>query len=381
LEKYNLIRSDKQMKIAFTCNRLGLGGAERVICNFANKMVTDGNDAQIICLDILEGFHYFIEENVKIVQLDEGYKKRSGALSRKIAGLKNLWKLFVNLKKEKPDVVISFYTRQNCYSILVCKILGIPIIAAERDHFFINDSRINRLLRKIFYPKADGFIHQTEWARTYLREHCGIIREDIVLPNPIWIEEYPVRNPISKNVISVGRLEEQKNYKGLFRAFKLVNEVIPDATLNIYGEGIQREELEILSNNLGLEKSIILRGSTSKILDCYAQADVFVLFSHGEGYPNVLMEALAVGVPSIASNCPIGGPADMIVDGENGILVSLENEKELASKLIKLLNDENLKSYLSRNAKNIQQTNDFAAIYQKLMRYVKGTLRRSNYYK
>ncbi|MFF2883143.1 glycosyltransferase [Bacillus toyonensis] len=359
------------MKIAFTCNRLGLGGAERVICNFANRMVTDNHEVQIICLDILDGFHYSIEEKVKVVQLDKKLKVRKAGFSRKLAGIRNLLRLMRNLRKNRPDVVISFYTRQNCYTILVCKILGIPVIAAERDHFFTSDSAINRVLRKLFYPRANGFIHQTEWARTYLREHCGITCNDIVLPNPIWIEEYPKRNPIAKNIISVGRLEEQKNYKGLFYAFKTVKEAIPDAVLNIYGEGPLREELTALAKDLELEDSIVMPGSTSNILQCYAQADVFVLFSHGEGYPNVLMEALAVGVPSIASNCPIGGPADMIIDSENGFLVEVNNEIELSKKMQSLLLDSALKEKFSASSIEIRNSNDFEATYNKLMKYIK----------
>lgn len=364
------------MRIVFTCNRLGFGGAERVICNFANKMVSEGNEVQIICLDVLGGFHYFTEKNVEIVELDERYKMRRQFLARKMAGIRNLWRLIRTLKEKRPDVVISFYTRQNCYSILVCKLLRIPVIAAERDHFFLSDSKINYFLRKLFYPKADGFIHQTEWARLHLREHCGIKCNDIVLPNPIWIKEYPDRNVISKRVISVGRLEEQKNYNGLIRAFKGVKEAIPEASLTIYGEGVQRKELEQLVHNLGMNDSISLPGTTKKILECYAQADVFVLFSHGEGYPNVLMEALAVGVPCIASDCPVGGPIDMIVNGYNGVLVSLDDETQLINELVALLKDEDRKKRFSDKAKNIRATNAFDKIYSDLMVYINKIVRR-----
>jgi len=364
------------MKIAFTCNRLGLGGAERVICNFVNRMINDGHESQIICLDILEGFHYFIEKNAKIIQLDKDYKIRKGVISRKLAGLKNLCKLWNVLRKEKPDVVISFYTRQNCYAILVCGQLGIPVIAAERDHFFICDSKLNQLLRKWFYPKATGFIHQTDWARTYLRKNCGIKCDDLILPNPIWIKDYPEKNVIRHSVISVGRLEEQKNYKGLIRAFNKVKEVIPDAKLTIYGEGPQREELEKMVQDLGLYDSVFLPGTKDNILECYAKADVFVLFSHGEGYPNALMEALAAGLPCIASDCPIGGPADMIVNGQNGILVSLGNEVDLTKQLMALLSNEEKKVAFSGNAKNIRSTNNFDKIYNSLMAYLNKVVER-----
>lgn len=358
------------MKILFTCNRVGTGGAERVICNFANRMVKDGNEVRIVCLDILDGFYYPLEKEIRIVELDTRYKTRNNFLNRKIAGLKNLYKLYYTLKSEKPDMVISFYTRQNCYSILVCSLLGIPIIAAERDHFFTIDSKLNAIMRRIFYPHASGFIHQTNWAKDYLRKHCKINCQDIILPNPVWFSNYPKRQLVPKRIIAVGRLDEQKNYQGLIRAFKNVSLKIPEAELYIYGEGRLRNELEKLIAQLNITDQVHLVGITKDVISCYAQADIFVLFSHGEGYPNVLMEALALGVPCISTNCPIGGPADMINDGQNGTLVECNDEVGLSEKMITLLLDEKLKEKYSANAVNIRETNSFEQVYNNLMEFI-----------
>lgn len=362
------------MKVAFTCNRIGTGGAERVICNFSNRMSKDGIAVKLICLDVFENFYYPLEPLVKILELDKGYKNRVSFTDRKTAGVRNFIRLLKTLKAEKPDVVITFYTRQNCYSILACRLLGIPVIAAERDHFFVSDSKVNGMMRRLFYPLADGFIHQTKWARSFLRENYKIKCPDIILPNPLWIKDFPEREPINKRVIAVGRLSEQKNYKGLIRAFKSVVKFDSEVQLYIYGEGEQRKELEELIDSLNLKSNIFLAGLSRDVIECYKKADIFVLFSHGEGYPNVLMESLSMGVPSIASNCPVGGPADMIVDGENGFLVESENEKALGDKLISLVSNNSLKQNFSKNAIEIRKSNDFELIYNKLMKYIKSVL-------
>lgn len=361
-------------KIAFTCNRLGTGGAERVICNLSNRMNSDDISVDIICLDILPNFYYELKDNVRIIELDKDISKRKNLLSRKLFGIRNLWRLYKHFKNERPDIVITFYTRQNCYSILCCKLLGIPVIAAERDHFFLQDNKMNHRMRKLFYHKADGFIHQTQWAKDYLEDKYNTTSNAIILENPLWMNEFPKREPIKDRVIAIGRLAEQKNYKGLILAFKIVVKSNSDARLYIYGDG-NDSEIESLNSVIRINEltnNVFLMGHTDNVTECYRTADIFVLFSNGEGYPNVLMEALAVGVPSIASDCPVGGPKAMIRSGENGILVSNGNYEELASAIITLLEDNQLKTQFSRNAINIRKTNGFENVYRKLYCYLES---------
>lgn len=365
-------------KVVFTCNRIGTGGAERVITNIANRMARNGILVYILCYDVLPGFYYPLKDGVTIVELDKELSVHKSFVERKIYGFRNLGRLYKTLKNIKPDVVISFYTRQNCYSILCSNMLHIPIIAAERDHFFTIDSKVNHILRKIFYQKADGFIHQTKWAKKYLENNYKTPSDAIVLHNPIWIEKFPNRNFISKEVIAVGRLDEQKNYKGMIAAFELVIKKIPNAVLKIYGNGSQREELSNIINAKALSKNIFLMGQTNDVLNCYKKADIFIMFSHGEGYPNALMEALACGVPAIASDCPIGGPAELIEDGVNGYLTKNEDINEFAKKIITLLLDDEVKMNFSKNAINIRKTNSMDSIYRELIFYIERVCRKNN---
>lgn len=356
------------MKIAFTCNKLGNGGAERVISNISNQMTKDGHTVRIICLEKFEDFYYPLEEKIEIVELDKKISFRKRWINRKLAGIRNFIRLNNAIKGE--DIIISFYTRQNCYSIIASKLNRIPIICAERDHFFMEDGFVNKILRRIFYPLADGFIHQTNMMRSYLHDVCKVQCDDVVLPNPLWIDTYIDRKPQTGYVSAVGRLAEQKNYSGMINAFALVNKMNSCAKLHIWGEGCDKEKLQKQIDDLNLHDIVILEGLTKNIPEILARSEVFVMFSHGEGYPNALMEALACGTPSISADCPVGGPRDMIVDGENGFLVPCNDEKLLAERILLLLDNVQLREKFSEKSIKIREDNNFQQIYGKWMEYI-----------
>lgn len=355
------------MNITFTVNNIGTGGAERVVCNLANQMARDGHIVRIICYAKLDSFYYELEKNVSIVELDPLKNKRKSRWKRKFAGVVNLWRLFKAVKGS--DRVISFYSRQNCYSIIVCKIRGIPIICAERDCFFLDDCKLNHLMRKFFYPYADGFIHQTQMAREYLRENEGVMCDDVVIPNPLWMDKFPQREPVRGRIIAVGRLAASKNYDGMIRAFAPVFKKHPYSRLYIYGAG-DASDLEMLCKKLGISEGVCFVGMTKNVIEAYRCAEIFVMFSHGEGYPNALMEALAMGVPAISGDCPVGGPRDMIQDGTNGFLVPHEDESKLTDKMCILLEDHTIREMFSEAAISIRETNSFTFIYKKYMEYI-----------
>jgi glycosyltransferase involved in cell wall biosynthesis len=356
------------MIISFTCNNIGTGGAERVICNLANQMAKDGHFVNIICYKVLPSFYYKLQENVKIIELDDQINSRKRWIDRKTAGLVNLKKLYGAVKSS--DCIVSFYTRQNCYSILVGKLQHIPVICAERDHFFMVDGRVNHWMRKVFYPHADGFIHQTSMAQTYLRKNEGVKCQDVVIPNPLWISDFPTRKPIPGRVVSVGRLAEQKNYDGIIAAFADVHSRFPNSELWIYGDGDLKKQLEKKCSDYNIQKSVVFAGVTKNVVDALLSADIFVMFSHGEGYPNSLMEALAVGVPSISSDCPVGGPRDMIANGENGFLVECGDVQQLSNSICELLGNDTLKQLFSQRCISIRQSNEFMKIYSMYMDYI-----------
>lgn len=187
--------------------------------------------------------------------------------------------------------------------------------------------------------------------------------------NPLWINEFPKREPVPGRVIAVGRLADQKNYEGMIKAFALVVHKINNAKLYIYGGG-ECESYKKLAESLGIKDNVIFAGMTKDIIKEHQTAEVYVMFSHGGGYPNALMEALAMGVPSISSDCPVGGPRDMIDDGINGYLVKCGDEKAFSERIIELLGNDQLKTKFSEAAISIRDTNQFDVIYRRYMDYI-----------
>ena len=186
---------------------------------------------------------------------------------------------------------------------------------------------------------------------------------------PLWMDKFPQREPVRGRIIAVGRLAASKNYDGMIRAFAPVFKKHPYSRLYIYGAG-DASDLEMLCKKLGISEGVCFVGMTKNVIEAYRCAEIFVMFSHGEGYPNALMEALAMGVPAISGDCPVGGPRDMIQDGTNGFLVPHEDESKLTDKMCILLEDHTIREMFSEAAISIRETNSFTFIYKKYMEYI-----------
>ena len=159
------------------------------------------------------------------------------------------------------------------------------------------------------------------------------------------------RNPIKGTVVTCGRLNEQKNHKMLIEAVEKVVQNNKDVCLHIYGDGDLKNELEQLIENKDLKGVVVLKGATTDVESVLASADIFVMSSDYEGMPNALMEALAVGVPCISTDCPCGGPRMLIKEGENGCLVPVNDSVQMANVLEKLLINQDFKYKLGEKAR------------------------------
>ena len=154
-------------------------------------------------------------------------------------------------------------------------------------------------------------------------------------------------------IVSVGRLVEQKNHKFLINTFAKISKKYPDYKLIIYGEGILREELTDLIEKLNLKDKVILYGNASDIEEKIYDVKMFILPSIWEGMPNALMEAMALGLPCIATNCPSGGPEFLIQNDVNGKLIQCDNDKELEEAITKIIEDEEYAKKIGENARKI----------------------------
>ena len=244
------------------------------------------------------------------------------------------------------------------------------VIAAERVDPSVYPDKLAEKLRK-YARKADGYVFQTEeemlWYG-YSVYHC----HPIVIPNAI--NESFIRPRYNgekrKTIASAGRLNAQKNYPLLVRAFSMIANEYPDLTLTIYGDGEERTKIEKLSESLGIKERVFLPGNIENIAEEMEKNLMFVLSSDYEGMPNALMEAMALGLPCISTDCPCGGPRFLIKQQVNGILVPINDRKAMAEAIREILSDDNKANILSEAAREVTKTLSPEKIYGRWEKYI-----------
>ncbi len=323
--------------IALYISSLRKGGAERVIANLASYL--DGKDYRVVIVTTHKAeIEYTVPDTVirRISEPDEEELK-GGRISNFIARcrkLRNIW------KEEKPDVILSFIGKNNMMAILTSRGLGIPVAVSVRgepnEEYY---SRSLKLVAKHLFKLADGVVLQT---RQCMEFFPGSIRKkSVILKNPVNPDFFKVRyeGERDKTIVAVGRIDENKNHEMLIRAFSLIAEEYPEYKLIIYGEGEKKHDLETLVKELRLQERILLPGSTDRVADAIYKTRVFVLPSNTEGMPNTLIEAMILGLTVIATDCPCGGPAELIDHEKNGLLTQVGNIEKMKENLQKVLNN------------------------------------------
>lgn len=321
-------------KIDIITKAMTSGGAERVIAQLANYFVAHGICCRIITTDNREVM-YSLNEKVKVVPIGE---KSDNKVIDRVQRYKAIRKLVL---LEKPDVVLSMPEDTGIYVILALLGTGIPVYVSERNNpWVMPDVKVTRFLRKVAYPFATGLIFQTEMAKSFFSPK--IQKKGIVLQNPVDATRIPepYAGKREKRFVAVGRLEPQKNFPLLIKAFAEFNKEEPDYKLTIYGEGREREKLEKLISGLNLENSVELPGRDKDVLNKINSAAGFILSSDYEGMPNALIEAMCMGMPVISTDCPSGGPRMLIENEINGFLIHVNNADELEEKMMLIANTE-----------------------------------------
>lgn len=334
-----------KLKICFYINNLGKGGAERVITELAHQFSKKTYDVVVIT-SFRDKNEYVLDPTIKRICL--GDTQDFG--NRIVRNIKLIKKLRHTIKAEKPDVVISFLQEPNFRALVATVGLKIKRIISvrndpEKEYF----GRIGHFVGKVILPFADGCVFQTEDARTWFPQRLQ--NKSTIILNEVKEVFFETEYTPEKRIITVGRLNKQKNHELLIDAFSKISDDIVDRNVYIYGEGPLRNKLQEKIDRYGLTNRIYLMGTTNNVSEALATAEIFVLCSDYEGMPNALLEALAVGVPSISTDCPCGGPRMIIQNNFNGILVKVGNSDSLAAALKLLIDDNKLKSAISKNAR------------------------------
>ncbi len=360
------------MRIGFLISNLSAGGAERATSSLANYFSQHGHEVEIITFKDSDSF-YTLEDKVTHLRLGFDEIALSLSLKRIFGALKRMFKIRSFIKKRKLDVLIGMSFSMTWYTVFATKFTKTKSVGTERNNpYKYKATKINSFLRKFFYKFCDGYVFQTKKSSLFFT--VKLKKRDIIIPNAIFNEtvyKLTVPEKREKLICAVGRLNEQKRFDILIDAFASIAEKIPEHRMIIFGEGDLRKELEERVASYSLEERIFLPGTDPEAVKIVNRADVFVLSSDLEGMPNVLMEAMAMGVPCVSTRCDMG-PEELIENEKNGLLVDVGSTQQIAQAMFGIIKNPDLSEKLSSNARGLIRTHSIDAISEKWLDFLKS---------
>ena len=350
------------MHIVIFINSLSSGGAERVTANLANEWVMRGWDVTVLSLAHESLDFYKLHSKVQRIALNLA-NDSGNPVAAIYANVERVLAIRRTLKRIKPDIVFGVMSRSSVLAILASMRLGIPVIGTEHIYPPMNPENLfwDRM-RKWTYPYAARVVMLTSEGLSWLDEKIPHAR-GAVIPNPVSFplvasEPYLIPEkwvaPERRLLLAVGRLNEQKGFDYLLKAFSGLVAIYQDWDLVILGEGPLRESLESQIQTYGLEKRVYLPGRAGNVGDWYQRADLFVMSSRYEGFPMTLVEAMAYGCAVVSYDCDTG-PRDIIREGVDGLLVGpVGDVSALASVLDQLMRDDGARERMGQMAIEIK---------------------------
>lgn len=353
------------MKIALVISSLGPGGAERVISGMSSWWAKHDRDVTLITLSPKDSDFYPIHPDVKRVALDV-MTESSSLLSAIVSNFRRALVLRRAIRQLNPDVVISFVDKTNVLTLVATLGMKVPVIVSERTSPDKHDiGGIWSWARRLTYPRAALVVVQSAGVFDWVVENINsCASKTLVIPNPLCeggteasgASDSPIDltggGAASKTIISAGSMVPHKGFDLLLKAFARVADKHGEWRLVIFGDGPERENLKSLAEDFGISKRVFMPGVVKNLSEFFRRADMYVLPSRFEGFPNALVEAMSCGLPAICFDCS-GSMRDIVREGVNGILVHPEDIGELAQAMDKLMGDENLRGYLACNASEV----------------------------
>lgn len=338
------------MKINFIISSLKAGGAERVVAQLANYWSNQKHNVSILTFDKSDDSNFYhLDDKISVIQLHL-YQHSNTFFERISNTIHRIKVIRSTLKKLNADVNISFMEETNILVSLSCVGIKQNLIVSDRvDPDFIQQPWYWGGLKRFAYFFSCKLVIQTQIVK---QKYTFFKTPIFVINNPLNTVNSTNINYDSKLVVSVGRLEHQKNFQLLIRAFAFLKK--NDWKLYIYGEGSLRNDLHQLINELELQDKVCLKGNTNKVLNALEEASIFAFSSQYEGYPNALIEGMSVGLACISTDCP-AGPSEIIEDGKNGYLVENKNIVTFSKGLESLINDPNLRKQLGKQGAKISE--------------------------
>ena len=365
----------KNVNVCFIIPDFGSGGAQRVMGNLANRFASAGHQVSILCFHSeREGTppFYQLDERIRMLYLPETFKRNR---KRIFKNAKMARKIFNEIQ---ADLVIAFLLPVSMYAFFATRFSKIKFIVSER-----NDPKETikykywKPIRNYVFRHAYGCVFQTEDAQKYYGR--AVLHKSAVISNPMILyndcKDIVLSCNRSNRIVCIGRYDPQKNHPLLIRAFSRFVKKYPEYTLEIYGRDFHgyQQTLENLIAELNLTGKVKLMGAHSDLHNLIYDAKMSVLASNYEGMPNALLETVALGIPSIATDCPIGGSAKIIGNDENGILIKMNDEDQLLEKMIWLVENPDKADEISANGRRGKDKYSIEKIYAEWKALIKKT--------
>ncbi|WNO54196.1 glycosyltransferase family 4 protein [Stakelama saccharophila] len=339
-------------RICFVIAALGAGGAERIVSWLAEHWIAGGAEVTVIAFDHADEpvFHDF-PERARFIRLGiaaRGDGRMTPAPLRRIAALRT------TLKAVAPDLVVSFLTKVNMLTLCASIRLPARVVVAERNNPRRQPAHwLWKVVLHRAYARADAIVCQTASSVVCIppryRDRVRVIANPVA---PYGAARTAKR--AGRTVVGVGRLEYQKGFDLLIDAFALVAGRHPDWQLDLWGAGPCEAGLQERAAGHGLADRVAFRGVSRRPGGWIAETGIFVLASRYEGFPNVLGEAMAAGLPVIAADCDFG-PSELVTDGVDGLLVGCENVEALADALARMMAEPGLRNRLAAAAPGVAE--------------------------
>lgn len=341
------------MKLCMVAASLAGGGAERALLDTAGLLSAHGHHVTVLTFESESSDAYPVPACLSRIAL--GVPGQSGNRLRGILNnLRRIASLRAEVRRLRPDVVVSYLTRTNIICLLALLGTGRPVVATEHNVATLNDAPMQavwRTLRRFLYPRmaqvvvvSKGLARQYAWLAA---DKLSVIHNFLPASRGCEPETFNFLSDNVRYVVGMGRLEPEKGFDRLIRAFHLVEKDCPDWKLLIVGEGSLRTELTRLVASLGLEDRIELPGRVSNPRTLFRRCDLFGLSSESEGFGLVLVEAMSAGLPVISFDCDVG-PREIITPGVSGILVPPGDIPALSRAIGSLVKDDALRARLAR---------------------------------
>lgn len=359
------------MKIIFHLNCLEQGGAERVVTNLAHQFADNGYEVIITTQWIGEN-EFVLQDNIRRVNL--GLRENDKNKNRITQYLLRIKYLREFIKIEKPDIVIAFMKKANYRAVQATMFTNIPaLISVRMDPVGHYDSIVDRIQTTLLFNRAKGIVFQTEGQRGFFSKN--IQKGSKIILNPIN-DKYLGRDSVaerSKVIMHSGRLVDFKNQINLITAFSKIKSIYSEYTLKLFGgdsfDGT-KEILEAYIKENGLEDSVKLMGASDNLAEEMESGAFYVFTSDWEGLPNALLEAMAIGMPVIATDCPCGGPGTVIRHKENGYLIPIKDVDAIVEAMEYFIQNQNEVNQYGIEARKISEIANGDTVFRQWKEYI-----------